>query len=393
MYKTSSWLLILIITSFIFSCSDNDSEDNPQILSENQIIMFPGIVSGSITLGSEEDNLIHIRGNSTTNTVDFITIDELGNRDIIDVTSIFSQLPQFLNTPIFYAFNNQIVILGQSGSNPNMATSLITLDYNGNFINEAVIVQNPSFFYEYKLTDEEIIMYAEEFTPEQGNFLDYKRFNKSGNLISEGVIDLNDNYLGIEDISVENGEIYISGKNNYISTEDGFQRQFCAKLSTNNELIDVISWNQTDNVNNSSIVSVESNRIHRVYRNNNNAIIDIYNLGGNLIASKSYDGLYINNSFTYSQNKFLIASLNFNASKEFDFQVFDNSLNTELFSSNYGASNSIDGTSESPLISRFIESENFYTIVGQTDATRSGDFDLPENSSSFDTYIIRFRKN
>ena len=93
-----------------------------------------------------------------------------------------------------------------------------------------------------------------------------------------------------------------------------------------------------------------------------------------------------------SIGQFMYVCYNKISSKSLDFKILDSQLESEIYSRNFGADNS-PGSTGTTSVFWIKESENFYNVFGQTAAPKNGDFDLPENSSSFDDYLAKFNKN
>ncbi|WP_299523699.1 hypothetical protein [Winogradskyella sp.] len=382
-YSKKIFLLVLSLT-LIHCSSGNDSSENPQNNDDYFVQMFSGIVRfGFETIPN--DNSIYIRTNIETLVAEFIRIDESGNTTTTDISSIAFNNSAYIDA-IFYDFNNQINIVVLEEVNPSESNiKMISLDYNGTLINQQTLETN-TIYTNLRIHSNGFLAYT-EISDLQEHTLNYKIFNQSGNPVNTQIIDFGADNPRIDDVYFENNNVFVIGKNNWMQGQ-GYTNQICRVYNSNGELINSHSFDFIYNSNN--VLRVLNNRIHRSYNAGLGTEMEVYDIDGVLINATTLNHLL---NFSYNSiGQFMYVEYNSTLNKNLDFKILDSQLESEIYSRNFGADNSTGNTGTTWVFS-IKETENFYKVFGQTTAPKNGDFDLPENSSSFDDYLARFNKN
>ncbi|MFC5682817.1 hypothetical protein ACYE2N_13565 [Flavobacterium sp. MAHUQ-51] len=378
-------ILLVLILSNLSCSSDSDSSQNP----EKNDAYFLQMFSGILRLGFEtikNDNSIYLRTNNETSLSEFIRIDESGNTTTTDISSVISNYGISSNY-ILYDYNNQInLVFVQEEVNPSQLNiNLITFDYNGTLINQQTLETN-TIYASLKSLSNGFLAFTEIWNSQEHS-LKYKIFNQAGNLINNQTIDLSTDDPLIENVYFENNKVFLIGKNNFVLGQ-GYKNQICRVYDINGQLIYSNSFDYIDNSYDRLIVL--NNRIHRLYNKGLGTEIEVYNIDGTLINTKFLSQLL---HFTYNSiGQFLYVGYNNTLNKNLDFKILDSQLDSEIYSRNFGANNS-SGSTGTAWIFWIKETESFYKVFGQTTAPKNGDFDLPENSGSFDDFLARFKKN
>jgi hypothetical protein len=378
-------IILLTLVLNIYNCStDSDSSENPNNNDDYFIKMFTGINRiGYETITN--DNSIYIRGNSETFLTEFININDSGNTTTTDVTSVFTNYG-ISESFILYDFNNQINLVFIEDVNTSQANiNLVIFDYDGNLINQQVLESNTSYS-SLRSYENGFLAFNEVFDL-QKHTVYYKIFNQSGNSINSQAIDISDGNPFIDDVFFENNNTYIIGKSNFVQGQ-GYTNQICRVYDSNGQLTNNNSFDLIDNSNDK--LRVLNNRIHHSYNSGLGTQMEVYSVDGNLLNSTTLNQVL---HFNYnSLGQFIYVGYNNTLNKNLDFKILDSQLESEIYSRNFGANNS-SGSTGTAWVFWIKETENFYNIFGQTTAPKNGDFNLPENSSSFDDYLARFNKN
>jgi hypothetical protein len=162
-----------------------------------------------------------------------------------------------------------------------------------------------------------------------------------------------------------------------------------------NNLITSKFWNETLENPWSINLAVMQNKMIRYYYENNdfdygNGVFEVYSMSGELLNSTTSQQVLVYYNLNSSGHLMYVAYDIFD-SKDLDLMVLDANLDV-IYTKNFGGDNSVDDGGNS-LIYSIYETANVYTVFGQTTTNNNGDFNLPQNTGSFDEFMGIFYKN
>ncbi len=386
-------IYLKIIVAFIIllnvSCSNSDiTKEIPEIKNDFYLKMFPGIDDFGFT-NIENDNLIYIYNNQSNNKVMFVRINEFGEITVNkNITNIINRNGYHNSLSLLYKWNNQLVLLYLRQPQNDLLS--ITLDYEGNLISQKTI-ETKHFFNYLKLTENGFYIYNDlNYDNIKGYSLNYTRYNFDGTIAKSKNIPLDIKDGRINDLFIDNGYLYLTGNSELVYLV-GYKKEFCYQFDSDGNKINSIVWDKNP-ITIKTIYNVLNNKIHRlnfssnIYAND----IELYNPKGELLRTLTLD--YYPYNFIYNSKEQFTFISHSNSDKTLDFKILNSNLESLIDQKNFGTFSNIQNSGETDIFYIY-ESENFYNVFGQTTAIRNGDFDLPENTDSFDNFIARFKKN
>jgi len=370
--------IVVLFCILNIACSDtNNTIDNKKTKNDFYIKMFPGINDfGFVNI--ENDNLVYIYADELNTNVMFVRINEYDEITVNkNITNIINPNGYIHTLSLLYEWNNQVVLV--YFRQPQKDLFSITFDYEGNLISQKTIETNHSIT-DLKLTKDGFFIYNLLFESNSGYSLNYTKYNFDGMLAESRNTFLGINDLIINDLFINDGYFYLTG-NSEFELGLGFQKEFCYQFDSNGNKLNSIIWEKDSNPL-KTVYNVLNNKIHRLNFSSNTNDIELFNPDGELLKTLTLD--YYPYNFIYNSKEQFIYLSHSNSDKTLDFKILDSNFD--------GLFSNIQNSGET-IIFNIYESENYYNVFGQTTAIRNGDFDLPENTGSFDNFIARFKKN
>lgn len=381
------YLVILIFLSI--SCEIDDSATSQD---GYKIKMFSGLNRFGSTTNANGDSF-YIRSNPESNSLDFMKIEANGNTTITDITNaLLNEINgELLSGFTMFDYNNSIIAVSEEFFDTNdKAVIYMRFDYNGNLQNFQTVDQivtdrssnirvkqhDNGFYFFYKPLDEDTF-YLKSFDFE-ANLIDDIAMNTQ-----QLASDIGANY---SDVTYENQSIYFIG--NFP------ERQFIVGYDNANNLITSKFWNETlENPWSINLAFMQNKMIRYYYEDNDfdygNGVFEVYSMNGELLNSTTSQQVLVYYNLNSSGHLMYVA-YDFFDSKDLDLVVLDSNLDV-IYTKNFGGDNSADDGGNS-LIYAIYETANVYTVFGQTTTRNNGDFNLPQNTGSFDEFMGIFDK-
>lgn len=366
----------------LFNCSSDDSNDeNPIPENENEyVILIPNATPLSVAEKTNNQVLLTYY-DSSDNLNKICQINENGE---IDWESDLQIGTNIWTSQLFIDDNNIFFFYIANGSS---GVDLAKLDLDGNLVSNDFTTNQNYNNLNLRKSDNGFIAVNHE-----SNSIQYDEYSISGSLLNSYELNYSNSQSNLSNVIRKNNITYLF--RNYNINSSFFYEDFdCKIFDSNGDLSNTITLTGLEEVGKiHSSFPITSNEILMVTRENGTIgktlNLDIFDSSGNVSSSVSYEdyGNAISLSPLSNNNIcFLGQKGSSQNGKKLNFTVLNSNL--EIVSEKYIGSLDNIGTFN---LANF-ESPNFHYIYGITDS-ETGDFDLPNNSTSTDLFIYRLNK-
>lgn len=369
-------VLFLSFLSIIFlSCSSESNNDSSNSLGSNEYVLLIPYSSPISVVEKSENEVILTYYDSSDNLYKICQINENAEIDwVSDLQinpSIFSGQLFIENNIIyfFYIVNNNL--------------ELSKIDLNGNLLNDNFI-QNQDYNNLFiKKTENGFIATNYEI-----DAILYDEYSFSGSLLGSYMLNFSNSQSNLSNLIKKDNKSYLF-RNYNLNSSAVYEDFDCNIFDTNGDLSNTISLTGLVEVGKiHSSFPITDDEILMVTRESGTINLNIFNSTGNITSSVSFDDF--NNSFSLfplSNNNicFLGQKNSSLEGKKLNFKVLNSNLEV-LSERNIGSLDNI-GT----FNFKCLESLNYQYVYGITDSD-SGDFDLPNNSTTTDLFFYRLNK-
>ena len=371
--------LLLFIGIILTSCSNEEgiSNKNSNLNSGEYVLLIP--LSSPINT-IELNNEIYIFYNddeANDQTGGFgqsNKLSKINNEGLIEWTkeiplnnypdlSTITTTNNFLN--FFYQYNGEF--------------KLMKFDLAGNFVEENSIISEYFNTVQKNENDFNLIRHT-------SNGIISKKYSFLGELIETIEINLTIETPNSSKTILKNDKTYLFSVSDFNGNNPFFYDNFFCKTFNQNTLINTLNVNTSQKTSNYGLSKVFNNgNLLMHFNDNDNTELKLLSQDGIEIANNSFELNYIGNSFLDSSENISIVG---------NYKETSNSIRTHItiLDSNLDiVSQRLLGVNNYNNFRIAFESNNHYYIVGLTDS-RTGDFDLPNNSSGTDMFIYKLKK-
>ncbi|MCF6307550.1 MAG: hypothetical protein L3J09_06310 [Flavobacteriaceae bacterium] len=369
--------LLSIISVFLTSCSsesNNDDNSNNLIGTDEYVFLIPYSNPLSAVEKSENEVILSYY-DSSDNLYKICQINENGE---IDWVSDLQINPVVWSGQLFIE-NNIIYFFHFSGD----TLELTKLDLNGNLLNDDFI-QNQEYN-SLVLVKTENGFIATNYEIES---IQYDEYSLSGNLLGSYLLDYSNSQSNLSSLKRKGDKSYLF--RNYNLNNSSYYEDFdCNIFDSNGDLSSTISLTGLEQIGGiHSSFPITDDKILMVTRENGTVNLNTYNSFGNISSSENFDNFNDSfNLFPLSNNNicFLGERSVSDEDKKLSFKVLNSNLDV-ISERNIGSLDNI-GT----FNFKYSEGLNYQYIYGVTDS-ESGDFDLPNNTTTTDLFFFRLKK-
>lgn len=369
-------LLLAIMSIILISCSsESDNDDSNNSLGINEYVLLIPYSTPISAVEKNENEVILTYYDSSDNKNKICQINEIGEIDWVSdlqINTVIWSGQLFINNGNIYFFHFF-----------DDALELTKLDLNGNILNNN-FSQNQDYNNLFLINTENGFI----ATNYEIDSIQYDEYSFSGNLLGSYQLDYSNTQSNLASLKRKNNKSYLF--KNYNLNDSYIYEDFdCVIFDTNEELSSTISLTGLNEIGNiHSSFPITDDKILMVIRENGTVKLNIYDSFGNTVSSESLNSF--NDSFS------LFPSLNNNIcflgersvsqeGKKLSFKVLNSNLDITS-ERNIGSLDNI-GT----FYFKYSESLNYHYIYGVTDS-ETGDFDLPNNTTTTDLFFFRLKK-
>ena len=369
-------LLLAIMSIILISCSsESDNDDSNNSLGINEYVLLIPYSTPISAVEKNENEVILTYYDSSDNKNKICQINEIGEIDWVSdlqINTVIWSGQLFINNGNIYFFHFF-----------DDALELTKLDLNGNILNNN-FSQNQDYNNLFLINTENGFI----ATNYEIDTIRYDEYSFSGNLLGSYQLDYSNTQSNLASLKRKNNKSYLF--KNYNLNDSYIYEDFdCVIFDTNEELSSTISLTGLNEIGNiHSSFPITDDKILMVIRENGTVKLNIYDSFGNIVSSENLANF--NDSFN------LFPSLNNNIcflgersasgeGKKLSFKV----LNSNLDITSERNIGSLDNTGT--FYFKYSESLNYHYIYGVTDS-ETGDFDLPNNTTTTDLFFFRLKK-
>jgi len=369
-------LLLLIISVILISCSSDNNDENPNnSIGINEYVLLIPYSNPISVVEKNENEVILSYYDSSVNLYKICQINQNGEIDWVSdlqINPIIWSGQLFIENDIIYFFHFS-----------SDALKLTKLDLDGNLLNED-FSQNQEYNNLFLVKTENGFV----ATNYELNTIQYDEYSFSGNLLGSYQLDFSNSISNLSSLKRKDDKTYLFRSYNLNSSS--FYEDFdCTIFDTNEEISSTISLTGLAEIGRAhSSFPITNDEILMITRENGTVNLNVFNNSGNVTSSESF------NHFNDSFNLFSLSNNNIcflgersvsDEGKKLNFKVLNSNLDV-LSERNIGSLDNI-GT----FNFKCSESLNYYYIYGVTDS-ESGDFDLPNNTTTTDLFFYRLNK-
>lgn len=369
-------LFLAIISIILISCSsENDNNDSNNSLDVNEYVLLIPYSTPISAVEKSENEIILTYYDSSDNTNKVCQINENGEIDWVSdlqINTVIWSGQLFINTSNIYFFHFY------DGS-----LELTKLDLNGNILNNE-FSQNQEYNNLFLVNTENGFI----ATNYELNTIQYDEYSFSGNLLGSYQLDYSNTQSNLTSLKRKNNKTYLF--KNYNLNDSYIYEDFdCIIFDTNEELSSTISLTGLEEIGRAhSSFPIADDEILMVTRENGTVNLNIFDSSGNIVSSENLANFNDSfNLFPSSNNNicFLGERSVSQEGKKLGFKILNSNLDITS-ERNIGGLDNI-GT----FYFKYSESSNYHYIYGVTDS-ETGDFDLPNNTTTTDLFFFRLNK-
>jgi len=372
-----SLFLLSIVSVFLIGCSsESNNDDNPNnSIGINEYVLLIPYSTPISAVEKNENEVILTYYDSSVNLYKICQINENGE---IDWVSDLQINPVVWSGQLF--IENDIIYFFYFSGN---ALELSKLDLNGHLLNDD-FNQNQEYNNLFLVKTENGFI----ATNYEINSIKYDEYSFSGNLLGSYQLDYSNTQSNLASLKRKNNKTYLF-KNYNLNDSFVYEDFDCIVFDTNEELSSTISLTDLEEIGRAhSSFPITDDEILMVTRENGTVNLNIFDSSGNTVSSEnlaSFNDSF--NLFPSSNNNicFLGERSVSQEGKKLGFKVLNSNLDITS-ERNIGSLDNI-GT----FNFNYSESLNYHFIYGVTDS-ETGDFDLPNNTTTTDLFFFRLNK-